>query len=527
MSLNHHLDQLNSAENIKLLRGILRGIEKESLRVNQQGYLATSHHPSGLGSALTHPSITTDFSEALLEFITAPSTSVGQLLDELDEIHRFTYQQLDDELLWVSSMPCQLGADTEIPIADYGNSNIGTMKKVYRVGLGHRYGRAMQTIAGIHYNFSVPDDLWRLLQASEDSSQSLQAFKSEGYFGLIRNFRRYSWLLIYLLGAAPAVCKSFVKNRAHRLVAMGSDTHSLHTPYATSLRMGDLGYQSDAQSSLAICYNSLQQYIDSLGDALQQPYAAYDNIGLKDQQGNYRQLNTNLLQIENEFYSTVRPKRTAESGETPLQALNSRGVEYIEVRCLDVNPLVPGGIDRETVHFLDAFLLFCLLSPSPQMDDSECAQIPDNLMRTVYSGRDPQLQLMDIGGERGLRDWGLELINLMQPVAKTLDSAQGEQCTEHRDAVNTMRERLRDPQSTPSARLLTQMQTNRETYYATAMGMAKQQRELFVQRPLDNQRLAHYRELAAASHRQQLAIEGADSKTFDQFLADYWQSSRR
>lgn len=527
MSLNHYLDQLNTPENHQLLRGILRGIEKESLRVNQQGYLATSRHPSALGSALTHPSITTDFSEALLEFITAPSTSVAELLDELDEIHRFAYQQLDNELLWVSSMPCQLGADTEIPIANYGSSNIGTMKKVYRVGLGHRYGRAMQTIAGIHYNFSVPDDLWRLLQRNGDRREPFQRFKSEGYFGLIRNFRRYSWLLIYLLGAAPAVCKSFVKNRSHQLVPVGSDTHSLHTPHATSLRMGDLGYQSDAQSSLAICYNSLQQYIDSLGDALQQSYAAYDSIGLRDQQGDYLQLNTNLLQIENEFYSTVRPKRTAESGETPLQALSSRGVEYIEVRCLDVNPLVPGGIDRETVYFLDVFLLFCLLSPSPQMDDSECAQIPDNLMRTVYRGRDPQLQLIDTGGERRLQDWGLDLIDLMQPVAKTLDSAHGTACTDHRDAVNTMRQRLEDPESTPSAMLLAQMQANRETYYATAMGMAKQQRELFFQRPLDDQRLAHYRALATVSHRQQLDIEGADNKTFEQFLADYWQSSRR
>jgi len=526
MSLNHNLNQLNSTDNLKLLKGILRGIEKESLRVNQQGYLATSPHPQDLGSALTHPSITTDFSEALLEFITAPSTSVLELLDELDEIHRFTYQQLDDELLWVSSMPCQLGVDSDIPIANYGSSNIGTMKKVYREGLGHRYGRAMQTIAGIHYNFSVPDDLWRFLQATSGCNAPFQRFKSEGYFGLIRNFRRYSWLLIYLLGAAPAVCKSFVRNRAHRLVPVGSDTHSLHTDYATSLRMGDLGYQSDAQSSLAICYNNLRQYVDSLDDALQQSYAAYDRIGLKDQQGNYRQLNTNLLQIENEFYSTVRPKRTTKPGETPLQALSSRGVEYVEVRCLDVNPLIPSGIDEQTVHFLDVFLLFCLLNPSPQMDDSECAQVPDNLRRTVYQGRDPQLQLVDKNGERRLQDWGLDLIHLMQPVAKALDSAQGEECTDHRDAVNTMRERLRDPQSTPSAMLLTQMQENRKTYFATAMGMAKEQREFFVQRPLDSSRIAHYRELAKTSHKQQLEIERADNKTFDQFLADYWQSSR-
>lgn len=247
----------------------MRGIEKEGLRVDPSGRLAKTPHPEGLGSALTHPSITTDFSEALLEFITAPSSSIDEVLLELDEIHRFTYQHLSDELLWVSSMPCQLGDDSSIPVGKYGSSNIGTMKRIYRVGLGHRYGRLMQTIAGIHYNFSVPDQLWLELQAASGDQQSLQDFKTQGYFATIRNFRRYCWLLLYLLGAAPAVCRSFVRGREHKLVPVGNDSHSLHSPYATSLRMGDLGYQSAAQSSLVVCYNDLEQYAKTLRSALE------------------------------------------------------------------------------------------------------------------------------------------------------------------------------------------------------------------------------------------------------------------
>ena len=527
MSLNNHLACLSSAQNSKALSGIVRGVEKESLRVNAEGYLASSAHPKSLGSALTHPSITTDYSEALLEFITAPSCSIQQVLSELDDIHRFTYQQMGEELLWVSSMPCQLRSDSQIPIGDYGTSNIGTMKKVYRIGLGHRYGRAMQTIAGIHYNFSIPDNLWRLLQENSQNNQSLQDFKSAGYFALIRNFRRYSWLLIYLLGAAPAVCKSFVAGRSHRLIPVDCDTHSLHTPHATSLRMGDLGYQSDAQSTLMISYNSLEHYIKTLREALQKPYAAYDKIGLKDQQGNYKQLNTHLLQIENEFYSAIRPKRTTADGETPLQALEKRGVEYIEVRCLDVNPLITGGIDALTMRFLDVFLTFCLLSDSPQTDSEEYARIPENLMRTVYNGRDPLLTLMDTEGERTLKDWGSDLLSAMQGVAEILDQAQGTDCPEtlHGDALSIMQTRLNDPEATPSAMLLAEMRENNETYFAMAMRKTLQQRDYFLERPVDGTCLAKYQRLATQSHDQQAAIEASDRLSFDKFLADYWRSS--
>ena len=422
MSLESRLALLANADK-SLLANIVRGIEKESLRVEPNGQLAKTPHPKALGSALTHPSITTDYSEALLEFITAPSASIDQVLSELEEIHRYTYENIDDELLWVNSMPCQLGEDSSIPVGEYGSSNIGRMKTVYRLGLGHRYGRLMQTIAGIHYNFSVPDSLWMKLQADEGNQQSLQDYKTEGYFALIRNFRRYFWLLLYLFGAAPAVCKSFVRNREHDLQPVGNDSHSLYKPNATSLRMGNLGYQSDAQSSLIVCYNDIAQYTRTLKGALETPYKHYEHLGLKDSQGNYQQLTTNLLQIENEFYSPIRPKRTAASGETPLEALHNKGVEYIEVRCVDLNPLAACGIDRQTIHFLDTFLLFCLLKDSPKTNNNEYQQITENQRRTVADGRNPDLELVDGEQSRKLVDWGEALVAEMQPVAELLDEA--------------------------------------------------------------------------------------------------------
>lgn len=519
LTLHSKLALIAGDAKASLLTGITRGIEKESLRVSQSGHLAKTTHPQELGSALTHPSITTDYSEALLEFITSPSASIDEVLEELDEIHRFTYQHLDNELLWVSSMPCQLGDDSSIPVGKYGTSNIGKMKQIYRVGLGHRYGRLMQTIAGIHYNFSVPDELWLELQAASGDKQSLQDYKTQGYFATIRNFRRYSWLLLYLLGAAPAVCKSFVRGREHQLEQVNDDSHSLYTPYATSLRMGDLGYQSDAQSSLVVCYNNLEQYVATLRAALDQPYPAYDLIGLKDEQGNYKQLSTALLQIENEFYSSIRPKRTAKSGETPLHALESRGVEYIEVRCVDLNPLVLGGIDAQTIRFLDTFLLFCLLQDSPDTNNQEYMRIPENIRRTVYQGRNPETLLLNGTEEVALPDWGLSLIAAMGPVADKLDKAH--QSTSYSQALATMQQRLEDQQTTPAATLLREMIENNETYFAMAMRKACEQRDYFCAKAPSAGTMARYADLAVESRQQQAEIEASDSLSFDEFLAAF------
>jgi len=285
-----------------VLKGIRRGIEKESLRVRPEGGLAMTSHPPALGSALTHPHITTDFSESQLELITGVHAGVESCLEELTRIHQVAYRALGDEMMWCASMPCGLPADDVIPIGRYGRSNVGRMKTVYRTGLSHRYGRRMQMISGIHYNFSLPDGIWPIPDIGEPN---------EAYFALIRNFRRNAWLLFYLFGASPAVCSSFVEGRKHELRELAGST--FHLPYATSLRMGRLGYQSDAQSTLAVSYNNLENYGASLFDALTRSYPPYEAIGIRDGD-DYRQLATSLLQIENEFYGKIRAKRVIRPG---------------------------------------------------------------------------------------------------------------------------------------------------------------------------------------------------------------------
>ena len=504
------------------LRGFQHGIEKESLRTTPQGDLAPTPHPLALGSALTHPTITTDYSEALIELITPVSTSLEALFEHLDITHRFVYSQLEGELLWTESMPCKLPAvDADIPIAWYGTSNVGMLKHVYRRGLAIRYGKAMQCIAGIHYNFSLPPQLWAALQEQAGDSRSAQDYQSERYMDLIRNFRRYAWLLMYLFGASPAVCASFLQGRDHKLLPLGE--RSLYLPYATSLRMSDLGYNNNAQSGLNVCYNSLDSYITSMREAISLPYARYDQLGTHDAQGQWQQLNTNLLQIENEFYSPIRPKRVTRSGEKPVHALASRGVEYIEVRCMDIDPFVPLGIEPQTARFLDSFLLYCALQASPALGEVECEETSSNFALTVKRGREPGLVLGDGGQPRELKAWGLALLEDIGRCARLLDDCH--QTSAYSDSLVIQRNKLEDAALTPSARVLDAIAQHGNSFFRFALTQSQAHARHFAERPLEADTLRLCKAQADSSLAEQSAIEAADTVDFAEFVASYLSQS--
>ncbi len=509
-------EALATESGVAAIRGLNRGIEKESLRVAGDGLLARTEHPKALGSALTHPHITTDFSEAQLELITDVFDNAEACLEQLDGIHRFVYSVLDEEILWSASMPCVLRNDDAIPIASFGSSNVGMAKTVYRRGLGHRYGRLMQTISGIHYNFSLPADFWPWYAAATGRSGSPQTLATEGYFGLIRNFRRHSWLLLYLFGASPAVCKSFLSGRDHELENF--DEGSLYLPHATSLRMGGLGYQSDAQARLQVSYNSLEDYALTLREALTRPYPEYQAIGL-EQDGEFKQLSTSLLQIENEFYGTIRPKRSIHQGERALHALGERGVEYVEVRCMDLNPFLPLGIDAETIRFLDAFLLHCLLSDSPEDSPEENEALRRNQTRIVNRGREPGLELEDRGAMRNRTQWAEEIIEACTRTAAALDEAQSGD--DHARAIAAQLARIRDPEQTPSARILHAMREGPVPFFRFAMDASEIHAGHFRSRPLDAASQTRFQQQSEASLRRQAGIEAADSMDFATYRRQY------
>jgi glutamate--cysteine ligase len=501
----------------EVLTGIRRGLEKESLRVRPDGMLADTPHPAALGSALTHPHITTDFSESQLELITGVHAGVEQCLAQLTEIHQVVYRNIGDELLWCASMPCGLPADDDIPIGQYGRSNLGRAKTVYRQGLAHRYGRRMQTISGVHYNFSMPESAWPVLQRADGQGGPASAYQSDAYFHLIRNFKRHSWLLLYLFGASPTVCCSFVAGRTHGLRELSPGT--LFLPGATSLRMGPLGYQSDAQASLAVSFNSLRSYANSLNRALTKPYPPYEAIGLRDGD-DYRQLATTLLQIENEFYGTMRPKPRFYSGERPLHALVERGVEYIEVRSMDNDPFSPIGIAAPTIRFLDIFLLHCLLSDSPPDSPEEIAAISRNQHRVAERGRDSDLRLERNGKELALAEWGRSVLGEFEPIAAALDDVH--RSSAYRSALSAAGDALADPASTRSARMLAEMgQTYDNSYVSFALAQSLHHRHALLDLPLAAEVESRYARMATDSLAAQRRIEAADNMPFESYRQQY------
>ena len=496
-----------------VLKSLQRGIEKESLRVRPDGALALTPHPKALGSALKHPHITTDFSEALIELITGVHTGIDACLAELKRIHQFVYRNIGDEALWGASMPCTLPDEDAIPIARYGDSNVGRAKTVYRTGLSHRYGRRMQMIAGLHYNFSLPESAWPLAGAGGPN---------EAYFALIRNFRRHAWLLLYLFGASPAVCASFVEGRRHELRELSAGT--LYLPHATSLRMGRLGYLSDAQDKLLVSYNNLESYTASLYDVLTRPYAPYERIGIRDGADGYRQLATSLLQIENEFYSTIRPKRVIRPGERPLHALRERGVEYVEVRAMDLDPFSPIGISASTVRFLDIFLLHCLLAESPPDTPREIEAIGRNKQRASTRGREPGLVLERGAEQVELREWGAQVLAECEPIAQALDSTHrgGHEKNAYRDALAAAVTAVEDPALVPSARVLSEIQQSHGGSYARfALARSLEHARTLRNEPLSSEVEARFVRLAEESVRKQKEIEAADKVDFETYRQRY------
>ena len=493
-----------------------RGIERETLRVDDHGELALTPHSVALGAALTHQTITTDYSESLLEFITPAEHDIADALTQLDASHRFFYQHAGDELLWSQSMPCRLPEESEIPIAWYGTSHIGMLKHVYRRGLALRYGKSMQCIAGIHYNFSMAEKIWPVLQAADHTPGSAMDYQSDSYIATIRNFHRYSWLLMMLFGASPALSAGFLRNRSHQLQSMSDDT--LYLPYATSLRMSDLGYQNNAQAGLVRPYNDLATYMKNLTKAVQQPWPAYEALGTK-RDGDWIQINTNLLQIENEFYSTIRPKRVINSGERPVEALCARGVQYIEVRCLDIDPFEPLGITLEASRFLDAFLLFCALDESPLTSDSEDRDNTANFAKAVNEGRRPGLQLQRDGQPIELKVWGLELLDRIEAASRLLDRDRSK--PDHQIALDSQRAKLNDFSLTPSARVLAELPQHHNSFIDFSLAKSRQHASWFRSRPLSAAQQAEFEQMATASLAEQQRMEHDQTGDFDQFLEAY------
>lgn len=499
-----------------------RGVEREALRVDRKnGRISHQPHPKALGSALTHSAITTDYSESLMEFITQVHPSVEGVIKELDDIHNLVNHELFkiDECLWPASMPCYLESNDDVPIAYFGESNTGKLKYVYREGLSNRYGRIMQCIAGMHYNFSFDADFWSFLEGYKGknglSRAEKQTFQSDSYFALIRNFRRSSWMLSLLFGASPAIDESFLPAKPDSLDVFKEKTW--FGPKATSLRMSDLGYQNKAQADLYVCYNEVETYISTVKKALQTPYPRYQDIGVKVD-GQYRQLNSNVLQIENEYYSDIRPKRVTQPGEHPSAALHARGVEYIEVRIMDIDPESSIGMTSSTLYFIDVFLLYCMLRGDEPLGMDECSRLRKMQQEIASHGRDLDMDF-DFGqGPIQLRSKANSMLQDLAVVAEFLSSSTGNLA--YRDAVEVQKEKLADETQLPSAKLLARSQAQ-NGYQNAMLTLSREQQAMWMNCPLPATLTQEFMDKAERSLQDQEAIEASDDVDFDTFLKAY------
>ena len=452
-SLKHHQDR-GFFKNLK----ILRGIERESLRVTQEGKISQSNHPKSLGSPLTSEDITTDFAEALVELVTPAFESAEELFEHLSLLHKFLYSEMEEEILWNFSMPCAFQNEKEIKIAEYGDTNSGMLKHIYRKGLRLRYGSIMQCVSGIHFNFSLSVDSWDTLTNVAD-----QSFVNQKYLGAIRNIKRNFWFLLERLGASPIAHESYLLNREHSLKKHGSN--DLFLPCATSLRMSDVGYQSSMQNALKINYNNLDEFIDAIIKGINTPVKNFEEIGLLDELGVPQQISTGILQIENELYDTVRPKRSGPSGSRPATLLKNEGIEYLELRGIDINPFIPEGIDENKIKLLDIFIMHSLISESPQVSDKEIEEIRANQKTMVENGRSENVNLEQNGVFTPLKELKKIFYDQLEQVATAMD----EYCPGYSNALSAeMSENL-----LPSEKIMNEMNAQNLSFQEYGLAQSK------------------------------------------------------
>lgn len=497
-----------------------QGLEKEGLRVVGEGRISTHEHHKDLGHKLTHPYITTDYAENLLEFISPVFNKDERLTHFIEQIHLYTFKNMyKDESIWSASMPALLPQkDFDIPLAYYGESFPGKLKTLYRSGLGYRYGRSMQAIAGVHFNFSFAKSFIIELFKEANTHEDLKEFQDDLYFKLIRNFRRTSFILPFLFGASPVVDESFLNGKEHELKKLAKNTFGRE--FGTSLRMGGLGYTSEAQKSISICYNQLPTYIKTLETARLTSYPEYEDIKVKVD-GEYRQLNTNLLQIDNEFYSTIRPKHVALSGESALQALHRGGVEYIEVRLMDLNPYALGGINEEGIRFLQHYLTYCLSAPSEVIEQSECDIIDQNFKNVVIQGRDPKSQVHFNGKDMLVTEAVETVLNEMEEL-----SNKNEDLKEYfQKGIDKQRSKLANFDLLPSQRMLNEL-SERTSFVDHINNVSKDLKLEALKIKEDEKLFSEFALLKGKSFEEEQKIYRSQSGDFDMYLENYFKQIR-
>ena len=509
-------------EDASLLANNKVGIERECLRIDKNtGSISQEAHPASLGNILTHNAITVDFGESQLEFITNAYTKKTQVLTELENLYTWTQQNLDKQLLWNSSSPCYIKNSDAINIANFGNSNIAQIKNIYRSGLALRYSKIMQCVSGIHYNFSLSQQFFNALQLA--TKKPIKQLKTNVYLTLARNVKRSYLMLLPLTGASPVVDASFVQAREHSLKKLTNDSYYL--PYATSLRMSDIGYQSNLQNNLKISFNEVNCSVASTLDAILKSQYKYSDIALNDSQGSFVQLNQNHLQLENEHYSIVRIKPEVLKEQLALKSLLLNGVHYTELRCLDINPFVNIGIASKQYLLYEIFMVSNAINSCSSLTAKEIDSIASNHNKVVYNGLNPKLEITVNNNGKYCRvnffDWiKSELEGKMLKAAELLDSANN--TSDYTEVLQFYLKMLAGEQDFLAQKVIAKV--NEEgSFNQWAFKQSQQFNTAALATSLDSQIAKNLENQALKSRQDFLAIEAMPKITSKQYIYELYK----
>ena len=428
----------------------LHGLERESLRIQENGHISLSPHPKTLGSAFRHPYITTDFSEAQIEYSTVPYPTIDALLKEMELLCHYVRKNIDSDFLWPYSMPPQLPDNKNIPIANYGNTDLGRKKHIYRRGLANRYGAKMQCISGLHYNFSFTQIFWEIYFQSLEKENS-QENRNLSYLHIIRNLFRYSYIFPYLFGNSNIVDSSYIDTHFPKnLETINNDKESYYSPLGTSLRMSEIGYNHPSQWHLCIQYNSLEDYLEGMHKALHKKEESYTRYSVENEE----QLSYTTLQIENEHYAFIRPKPKPVFLESPNLSLKKSGIDYIEIRSIDIDSSLCCGTDKDTLQFLHLLLIHTLLENSPPLEKEEQERIQKDYLKVVWEGRNSKIKLQN---QKSIQENGIELCHSLEEIAKRLDQELKEDVS-YINSLKTQKEKFKNNELIPSKQSINELE---------------------------------------------------------------------
>ena len=414
------------------------GLEKENVRVTERGNLALTPHPKAFGDRENNPYIKTDFSESQLEMVTPICNTLEEVYSFICNLNKVVSLEImkNGEFLWPQSNPPILPREEEIPIAKLSNRE----DELYRENLSYKYGKKKQVISGIHYNFSFKEEFIKLLYKELKVKKDFIEFKDDIYLRMARNFQKYHWLLIYLTGASPVFHESYIDEIKEEGEKLGEDSYYIKDD--TSLRNSSYGYKN--KKDYYVSYNSIEEYASDIKNLV------------KDKE----------IQSIKEYYNPIRLKSLG--SEDMLESLLHKGIDYLEVRLLDLDPLSIQGVSKETLYLVHLFMIYTLLKENKEITYKDQEEFFKNHDMVALKGRNEEAVIHENGIPVLLKDKGREILSEMDEIVEILFSNN----EEFKNVIKRALEKINNPHDTISEKLIKDIKE--EGYINFHMRLAKE-----------------------------------------------------